>query len=190
MAELNNDLKILTNEQLAEKVQKGSENDFSELVLRLNNKLFSFLITRTSSYEDAEDLVQETFVKAYKNIEKYDDRWKFTTWIFTIAVRLANTHYRRKKPVYSLEDRNDFKHKGYRPDNILEQKQQWQNIWTLADKKLSKSQYQSLWLKYAEDMSVKEIAQILGKSKVNVKVMLFRARNNMAKVLANENQKG
>jgi RNA polymerase sigma-70 factor (ECF subfamily) len=186
MADLQNDLKLLTNEQLAAKVQIGCKDSFAELVLRLNNRLLSFLLTRTCKPEDAEDLVQETFAKAYKNIKKFDGRWKFTTWIFKIAVRLANSHYRRQKTVYNIEDIGDFEHKNDGPERIVAKRQQWENIWLLAQKTLSRSQYQSLWLKYAEDMPIKYIAKILGKSKVSVRVTLFRARNNMANVLADK----
>jgi len=186
MADLQNDLKKLTNEQLAAKVQIGCEDSFSELVLRLNNRLLSFLLARTGKPEDAEDLTQETFAKAYKNIEKFDDKWKFTTWIFTIAVRLANSHYRRQKIAYNIEDVGDFEHKSDGPERIVANRQQWENIWVQAKNNLSQNQYQSLWLKYAEDLPIKDIAKILGKSKVNIKVTLFRARNNMAKVLADK----
>ena len=186
MTDSQKDLKLLTDEQLAAKVQIGCKDSFAELVLRLNNRLLSFLLTRTGKHEDAEDLVQETFVKAYKNIKKFNDRWKFTTWIFTIAVRLANSHYRRQKTTYNIEDIGDFEHKIDGPEKIVAEQQQWENIWLLAKDTLSSNQYQSFWLKYAEDMSIKDIAKILGKSKVSIKVTLFRARNNMASVLANK----
>ena len=186
MTDLQNDLKLLTNEQLAAKAKTGCKDSFAELVLRLNGRLLSFLLTRMGKPEDAEDLVQETFAKAYRNIKKFDGKWKFTTWIFTIAVRLANSHYRRQKTVYNIEDIGDFEHKNDGPEGAFAKQQQWENIWLLAQKTLSPSQYQSLWLKYAEDMSIKDIAKILGKSKISIRVTLFRARNNMADVLADK----
>ena len=186
MTDLQKDLKLLTDEQLAAKVQVGCKDSFSELALRLNDRLLNFLLARTGKHEDAEDLVQETFAKAYKNIKKFDDRWKFTTWIFTIAVRLANSHYRRQKKLYNIEDIGDFEHKADGPEKIVAKQQQWENIWLMAKDTLSTNQYQSLWFKYAEDMPIKDIAKIMGKSRVNIKVTLFRARNNMANVLADK----
>jgi len=186
MADLQNDFKLLTNEQLAARVQIGCRDSFDELTLRLNSKLLSFLLARTGKPEDAEDLVQETFAKAYKNIEKFNNKWKFTTWIFTLAVRLANSHYRKKKNVCNLEDIGDFEIKTDGPEKILVNQQQWENMWLLAKSNLSTNQYESLWLKYAEDMPIKDIAKILGKSKINVKVILFRARSNMANILADK----
>lgn len=183
MADSQNDIKLLTNEQLAAEVKIGCRDSFDELVLRLNNRLLSFLLAKTGKLEDAEDLTQETFAKAYKNIEKFDDKWKFTTWLFTIAVRLANSHYKTKKTVSNLEDIGDFEIKVDGPEKIFAKQQQWENIWLLARNTLSPSQYESLWLKYAEDMPIKDIAKILGKSKINIKVTLFRARNSMAIVL-------
>lgn len=64
----------------------------------------------------------------------------------------------------------------------MDQQETQQGLWALA-RGLSRNQYRALWLRYAEDMSIKEIAQVLRKSQVNVRVLLYRARINLAKKL-------
>ena len=141
--------------------------------------LFDFLRYKINSIHDAEDLVQDTFVKAYENIHRYDDSYKFSTWLFTIASRLASSHFRRQRPSRVLED---IESDGMGPGQIMVKREAGNNLWTMAQD-LSKNQYQALWFKYAQNMSIKDIAKVMRKSQVNVKVLLYRARVNLAKRL-------
>jgi RNA polymerase sigma-70 factor (ECF subfamily) len=174
-------LRALSAEQLARQVQQGCQDSFAELVERYGNRLLQFLRSKTGSVQDAEDLVQDTFVKAYRNIHRYRDSCKFSTWLFTIAKRLSISRYRSKRhlrPVGRLEsevaESTDVHAKG----------QVGSGLWAVA-RSLTENQYQALWLKYAQDMSIKEIAAVTGKTQVNVKVLLYRARLNLAKRLKN-----
>jgi RNA polymerase sigma-70 factor (ECF subfamily) len=175
------ELQTLSPEELAWRSQQGCHASFGELVERYAERLLHFLYYKTNNMHDAEDLVQDTFVKAYMNIHRYRNSWKFSTWLFTIATRLAISHYRRAangRTVGQIQSGN------LEPVDLVEQKETRQSLWTMA-RVLSKNQYQALWLRYAEDMSVKEISQVLRKSQVNVKVILYRARINLAKRLRN-----
>src|SRR4051794_35378927 len=68
---------------------------FESLVRRFQVPLLHYLLRRTASRADAEDLVQESFLAAYKNLASYDSRWRFSTWLFTIANRLATSAARK-----------------------------------------------------------------------------------------------
>ncbi len=81
---------------LAARARSGCLTSFTELVERFEGRLFNFLLRRTRSIADAEDLAQETFVRAWRAIGQYNPRWQFSTWLFTIAHRLAVTEYRRR----------------------------------------------------------------------------------------------
>ncbi|MHC4283244.1 MAG: sigma factor [Planctomycetota bacterium] len=74
-------LRALSAEELAQRVQKGCRESFAELVERYGIKLFKFLRYKTNNLQDAEDLVQESFARAYQNIHKYRNSWKFSTWL-------------------------------------------------------------------------------------------------------------
>lgn len=175
------ELQALSAEEIARQAQQGCEVSFAELAERYGARLFHFLHHKTGNVQDAEDLVQDTFVKAYQNIHRYRCSWKFSTWLFTIARHLASSYYRslrRSQTVAEVESGSP------EPGEIVTQEEARQSLWAMA-RGLSRNQYQALWLKYAEDMSIKEIAQVLRKSQVNVKVILYRARVNLAERLLN-----
>ncbi len=159
--------------------QTGCKASFAELVHRYDRRLHGFLRQRTACASDAEDLVQDTFVKAYANLHRYDDSWKFSTWLFTIARRIAVSHYRRTAVAASAELPSEPFTTPAPPDLLADRDTQ-RNLWQLAQK-LPESQYRALWLRYAEAMPVKHIAKALGKTRINVKVLLHRARTNLAK---------
>jgi RNA polymerase sigma-70 factor (ECF subfamily) len=169
----------MSSEELARRAQLGCRASFAELVHRYAPRLQAFLCHRGPDRHDAEDLVQDTFIKAYQNIRRYDGSWRFSTWLFTIATRLATSHRRRKRP----------RHDIVRPrlqaraaDELAQEREEGRSLWALAAE-LPGGQNQALWLKYAEDMSVKEIARAMGKSQVCIKVLLYRARENLARRL-------
>jgi RNA polymerase sigma-70 factor (ECF subfamily) len=172
-------LQAMTAEELARRSQQGCRESFAELVERYANSLFKFLMYKTNSTHDTEDLVQDTFVKAYENIHRYKDTWRFSTWLFTIAARLTSSHFRRSRPCKVL---GEIESDDLEPPIRLVMQETHQSLWQMAGS-LSQNQYQALWLKYGQDMSVKEIASVLRKSQVNVKVILYRARINLAKRL-------
>ena len=174
-----NVLRALSAEELARRSQQGCRASFAQLVERYGMRLFRFLHYKTNSLQDTEDLVQDTFVKAYENINRYCDSWKFSTWLFTIAARLANSHFRRLRSSRLIED---IESEDLQPGQMMVERESNECLWAMA-RDLSMNQYQALCLKYAQGMSIKEIAKVMSKSHVNVKVILYRARINLAKEL-------
>jgi RNA polymerase sigma-70 factor (ECF subfamily) len=172
-------LDALTAEELAWRSQQGCRASFAELVNRYGARLLQFLRYRTDNIHDAEDLVQDTFVKVYENIGRYKDSWKFSTWLFTIAGRLASSHHRSSHPAQAL---NEVAFTGPGPADAMARQETHRSLWEAAAT-LPDSQCEGLWLRYVEGMSVKQIARVLGKSQVGVKVLLYRARVNIARRL-------
>jgi RNA polymerase sigma-70 factor (ECF subfamily) len=174
-------LEALSDEDLARRSQQGCRDSFAELVGRFGVRLLKFLRRQTNNLQDAEDLVQDTFVRAYANIGTYQSTYKFSTWLFTIARHLACSRLHRQRrhspfgePKASLPE----------PPEELERRQMSQSLWDTAAI-LTSNQHQALWLKYAEDMPIKQIAKVMGKSQVGVKVTLCRARMRLAEKLQN-----
>jgi RNA polymerase sigma-70 factor (ECF subfamily) len=172
-------LRDLDSEELAWRAKQGCQASFTELVHRYAPRLQVFLRRKTRQSHEVEDLVQDTFIKAYLNLGRYDDSWKFSTWLFTIARRLAASRHRRREPRSAVLDLPLWACDDQAIDRREEQDSLWAKVAELPD-----SQRQALWLKYAEDMPVKEIAKAIGKSQVCVKVLLYRARVSLAKRLA------
>ena len=144
---------------------------------RFEGRLFNFLLRRTDTYADAEDLTQDTFVRAWQRIERYDPRWQFSTWLFTIARRTAATLHRRNRSRAGVRPPARESHD---PARHVADRDQYRHVWDIASRLLSETQRTALWLRYAEDLPIKAIARVLGKTQVAVRVMLFRARQTLA----------
>ena len=174
-----------TDEELAARAAAGSRSAFEELISRYSPRLFHFLRPRSGSDEDVEDLVQETFLKAYRNIGRYDPRWKFSTWLYTAAVRLSISRHRSQGVKPLPLDSEGPKHQSPGPQEALIRKEEAQkagNIWLLA-RTLKPSEYEVLWLRYAEEMPMKDIARATKRSLVGVRVLLYRSRLKLGKKL-------
>jgi RNA polymerase sigma-70 factor (ECF subfamily) len=169
----------LTPEQLAVRAQSGSIEAYSMLVEQFQERLYNFLLRRAASEADAEDIAQDTFVRAWQRIEQFNPRWRFSTWLFTIGSRLTASRYRdRHAPPVALPA--EHPDKPVRTHDRLSQNDERTRIWGLVEELLTPEQHTALWLRYAEDLAIGDIARVLGKTEVGVRVMLFRARNVLA----------
>jgi RNA polymerase sigma-70 factor (ECF subfamily) len=174
-----------TDKELAVRAVAGSRSAFEELVSRYSLRLFHFLRSRSGSDEDVEDLVQETFLKAYRNIGRYDPQRNFSTWLFTVAVRLSISRHRSQRVKPLPLDSEGPEHLSPGPQEALireEEARKAGNIWLLA-RTLKSSEYEALWLRYAEEMPMKDIALAMKKSLVGVRVLLHRSKLKLGKKL-------
>ena len=170
---------MFTDEQLVEASLDGSAGAFDEIVGRYQERLLRFLLTRSSSRADAEDAVQDTFINAYRYLASYDSRWRFSTWIYRIAIRNAA---RQRRPEWhdsdvELVDDSD-------PLKECMAHSERENVWLAAKRLLSNDSYDAMWLRYVEDLSVKEISSALEKSASWTKVTLLRGRRKLSTELA------
>ncbi len=184
-----NELATWTPEQLAVRAADGCLASFGELVRQFQGRLYNFLLRRVASPSEAEDLTQEAFVRAWERIKSYDPQWRFSTWLYTIGSRLAVSRHRsvsRAKPhVQRLaEERRAFHEE--QGDHRLSTREQFDRLWLVAEVKLNHEQRTALWLRYAEGLSIGEIATILGRTQVGVRVLLFRVRQTLIAHLAPE----
>ena len=168
-------------EALAVAAQGGDRGAFESLVKRFEGPLVGYLFARTGCREDALDLAQEAFLRAWTALARYDSRWRFSTWLYTIASRLATSQHRRAKPqdrtagdmgLGSLPSADD-------PIQHMAQREERLGLWAKAAEVLSSEQRAALWLRYVEDLSAEEIGQALGRRAVTVRVILFRARERL-----------
>jgi RNA polymerase sigma-70 factor (ECF subfamily) len=171
----------LSDEQLAERVQDGCAESFAELDRRLRPRLLHVLLRRLPTREDAEDVVQQTLFRTFEKIHLYDSRQRLSPWVFTIGLRLAAQHGRRKQlPVNQESERPlDVTCPTPGPDEQLSRREERDHLWDVADRVLKPEQWTALWLFYGEEQSIKEVAQSLGRTKTSVSVLLFRARKTL-----------
>jgi RNA polymerase sigma-70 factor (ECF subfamily) len=163
-----------TDEELAREARAGSGRSFEELARRYKRRLFVYLRSRVGSDQDAEDMVQDTFLKLYRNIGGYDPAYRFTTWLYTSANRLAIDSHRKKAVVITRVDVEDL---GDLPEPAarISAETGATGLWDAA-RGLGESRFRVLWLRYGEDLSIEEIAAVLGRTRLAVRVLLHRAR--------------
>ena len=174
------ELQDLDDAALARRTRAGALECFEVLVARYETRLYEFLRHRTGNRHDAEDLTQETFVRAYRQLARYDERRAFAPWLFTLARRLAASHVRGVRVMDPLPDNLTA---GTEPGTPLAEAEERQRLWRLVRERLSDDQFTALWLKYAEDMSVRDMARVMGKMQVHVKVLLHRGRRALRRAM-------
>ena len=167
-----------SDEELARRAQQGCSADFEELVRRFQVPLLRFLQGRVAG-EEVEDLVQETFVRAYQNLHRYRPVWRFPTWLFTIARRLSMNQQRRKRPRADYTALESVEAATPQPADFVAEEESRRRLWDLAEEVLTERQMTAIWLYYVEEMPLKEIARVVGCSHGAVKTMLFRARKKL-----------
>jgi RNA polymerase sigma-70 factor (ECF subfamily) len=163
---------------LVRRARSGSLDAFDELMRAHQDRLYRFVRVRGASAADAEDIVQDTFLAAWRHLGGYRERWRFSTWLYTIARRQAVG--RRSDHVELPAGMVD---PGDGPEALALEGQRRDNIWFLARELLPSEWFSVLWLHYAEDRKTREIARILDRSVAWVKVTLHRSRRRMAELI-------
>jgi RNA polymerase sigma-70 factor (ECF subfamily) len=170
-----------TAEALAMRAHRGCRDSFAALAIMFRPRLVYFLQRRAGGRDGAEDLAQETLVRAWQHIKRYDGRWRFSTWLYAIATRVAVDELRRRRRSRARPSDAVHMAESGSPQLPLEQLDE---IWEASARLLTDTQQSALWLRYVEQLSIREISQAMGKSAVAVRVTLFRARCVLAEHLA------
>jgi RNA polymerase sigma-70 factor, ECF subfamily len=160
---------------LMRRVQEGEMVSYNTLVNRYKDRLFNVLYRMLSSEDEANDLLQETFLRVWQHKMSYDFRFAFSTWIYTIALNLARNELRRRKKIKFL-DIFDFADKLAAKE---EKKDTSANLKTLLEaemKRLPEKYKTAFLLRDVDNLSYEEIAQVLGVPLGTVKSRVNRAR--------------
>lgn len=158
--------------------REGSAAAFAELAGRYRDGLLRFLVTRSASLADAEDALQDTLMNAYRYLHSYDARWRFSTWLYRIA--LSSAVRQRRPPTVEVAEPVSA---DDGPLALCIAQSERENLWVTAKRVLSDEVYTAMWLRYAEDMSIGEIAQVLRRPETWTKVNLMRGRRQLAREL-------
>lgn len=169
-----------TDTEIISRVLQGDKNAYAELVNRYQSYVFTLVMRFTKSREDAEEIAQDIFVKAYRALADFKGASKFSTWLYTIVNTTCITFLRKKRlDTRSLDDERTFEmadnqDSGMRA-NLVEQKSRV-NMVTQAIGMLSADDAEIITLFYKAEQSLEEIAAILGLESNTAKVRLHRAR--------------
>ena len=172
-----------------EKVLSGQTNNFSFIVEKYKDIVFSIALKVLRNREDAEEMAQESFIKAYKSLHTFKGNAKFSTWLYRITYNSCISEVRKKKLKFVSTDdvqvSDDVEEMNF--DGIPEENRS--KYIKAALEKLPEDDYTLILLFYFEEKSIEEICMITGLSESNAKVKLFRARKKLYSIL-NEMLKG
>jgi RNA polymerase sigma-70 factor (ECF subfamily) len=171
----------------------GDRRAFAELVDLYKDKIFYLAYRMLSNRQEAEDAVQETFMRVFVNLERYDEAQKFSTWIFRIATNLCIDRLRKRKQTYSLDadlpdgDGNDWhamlEGNEPTPEKQLVVSETREQVREAIDSLPEK--YKSVVvLRYLHDMSLQEIGDVLDMPVTTVKTRVHRGREFLRGKLA------
>lgn len=185
----------MNEKELIKKAQSGDFDAFNILISGHKDKIFRLALKLTGNREDAEDIMQETFIKAIDNIDKFRMESSFGTWLYTIALNSFRADVGAKKKM-DLKPIDDYLPGGHGesgerenlfdwgdPHNLFEQKQ----LNDLIENALAEMPYKysmPFVLRYMEDLPVSEVAQAMNLSVAATKSRILRARLALREVLS------
>jgi len=185
-------VKEISDNDLVEIIRKKDQEKYSEIVDRYQKKLFIYIYRLIGNKEEAEDLLQDVFVKAYKNLNSYDISRKFSSWIYRIAHNEAVNHIKRKslkkfiswETIVSTKDKLDSSSEEEGADKVWLKKEASREVEKTINE-LPFKYKQVLTLRYYSERSYEEIAEILGKPVNTVGTLINRAKKKLAEKLKN-----
>ena len=189
------ELATLEDTDLVNRYLHGERFAFQELVGRYQDRLLNFIYRTINDRDRAEDLVQETFVRVYRHVHRFDTTKKFSTWIYTIASNLAKNELRNRsrnplilfqaiKKNWEADHRPlEFEDSTYSPDELFRKRDLREKV-ELAVAELPEHHRVVFVLRELEGKSYDEISEITGVTLGTVKSRLNRARNRFAQIIA------
>lgn len=170
------------------RVQHGDLEAYGKVIRAHQDGVFNVCLRVLGNPQEAEDLAQEAFLRAYRNIHQYDPDRPFGPWVRTLAANLCYNHLKKARLEWvTLEDERNSKlnHPLRNPEALLElsEKHQriYQKIWQLPD-----NQRVALELRHFQDLSYQEIARAMNAPLNTVRSHLYRARQSLAELLEEE----
>jgi RNA polymerase sigma-70 factor (ECF subfamily) len=167
-----------------EKVLNGKTNYFSYIVDRYQDIVFSIALKVLGNREDAEEMAQESFIKAYKSLHTFKGKAKFSTWLYRITYNNCISATRKKKQYFTSTDDVQIEDDSQEMnlDGVPEENRA--KYIEAAMKKLPEDEYTIVLLYYFEEQTIEEVSKVAGLSESNTKVKLFRARKKLYTILS------
>jgi RNA polymerase sigma-70 factor (ECF subfamily) len=176
----------LSDLEIIDDVLAGNTAAFETLVNRHKAMAFTMALRFLKSRENAEEIVQDAFLKAFSNLGKFRREAKFSTWLYRIVFNLCASVMRTKKPVvFSFDDENTPEMEDEGLKDVLAQMESKDNRRMIGDAllQLDGTEAAIVTMFYYDDAKVEEISVVTGLSESNVKVKLFRARKKLYIIL-------
>jgi RNA polymerase sigma-70 factor (ECF subfamily) len=168
------------------KVINGDTNAFASLVDAYKNMVFSLAFKMTKNREEAEEISQDSFIKAYKNLSKFKGDSKFSTWLYRIAYHTCLDNIKKNKYHNNTFEINEITFNQIKAtETILEgiERKERAKIMEICLDKLPDEERIIIWMFYYDELSLKEIMEVTSLSEANLKVKLHRARKKLLTIV-------
>lgn len=184
----------LSDEDVMEQLQAGVVQAFDIIVTRYKDRLHNFLYRYTHNHEDCEDLVQETFLRVYRSRDSYERIARLSTWMYTIALNLAKTMYKKKQRMTTISMHADESDPDDRemmiPDTLTLQDDKLHLKMCVGElekalKELNKEFREVIILRDIQQLTYEEISEITGTAMGTVKSRINRARVQLQEKIGN-----
>ncbi|MFL7840094.1 MAG: RNA polymerase sigma factor [Candidatus Promineifilaceae bacterium] len=159
---------------LVTRAGQGDKKAFGDLYVRYMGNIYRYIYFKVSNQQDAEDLTEQVFLKAWKGLSSYRGDVPFKSWIFRIAHNTIVDHYRTRKESLPLQEDHWVSGQNYEMEEKLLAEEQLNNL-TGAISRLSPLHQDVLTLRFINGLSVRAVAEILDRSEGAVRVLQHRA---------------
>ncbi|MEG1408820.1 MAG: RNA polymerase sigma factor [Terrisporobacter sp.] len=178
-----------TDENLIKEILKGNESAMEILVKRYYDLVHSYIYRTTNDYNIAYDITQDVFIKMMKNLDKYNlNDGKFKNWLLKIAVNTTKDYFKSKTYKQRIENYDIENHQiedKFNVIDIISKKEESIKI-KEAVENLPSLQREAIFLKYYNDLKIKEISKITGDKESTIKSRLFNGIKNLKKLLGGD----
>jgi RNA polymerase sigma-70 factor, ECF subfamily len=171
--------------EIITRVLNGDRQAYALLVDEYKNKIYILAFRMTNNREDADDLTQEIFIRAYKNLWRFNLKKKFFTWLYTISINLIRNHLKKAKIDKLLNQTNNIKYSAEEnksAEAVLIASYEADSI----NSALAVLEYEAramIIMKYQQELSLEEIAEITGKSISAVKMTIYRGLDKLKDII-------
>ena len=182
----------LADEELVQRVLRGREDLYEVLIRRYQRKLMAHVLRMVRNREDALEIVQDAFLKAYQHLARFDDKYRFSTWIYSIASNAAIDHLRRKRlDTVSLDeplrfDDSEVSREPEGPARTAEEIHEGRELVASLEEAIAQlppAYRELILLRHPGGRSYDEIAQMTKLPLGTVKNRIFRARARLRELM-------
>ncbi|PTX61519.1 RNA polymerase sigma-70 factor (ECF subfamily) [Kordia periserrulae] len=177
-----------TDQEYIAQIRAGNANAYAALVTKYKNMTFTLALRMVGNREDAEEVAQDTFVKAYKALDSFKGTSKFSTWLYRIVYNTSLDYIKKQKRVVLSEHIDEVNEAAIgsmqNALTYIEEKEKKEMI-EKALLQVPEDERVLLTLFYFEELSLKEITEIVNLSYDNVKIKLHRSRKKLFHILKN-----
>lgn len=169
--------------EMVDKARDGDRVAFNHLADQFQKQIYQMVYYRTNSRMDAEDITQDVFLQAYKNIRRLNSSVVFRSWLFRIAVNRVRDFYRKKRfqslfGFISMDQETVRETEEMAVDPAAEKELQRQDFWRQVEQmlaSLSRMEREVFLLRFFDQLTLKEVGESLGKNESTIKTHLYRA---------------